>query len=113
MVTLNQEFVFTIGVLDNNLFSFSIISEEVEGEVLTRSETDTSLWSFTWTPTSIIENPIVFVAKDDMGATSQYEPQIRFCQCQNGAECTLQGVLDPLANPLDLYCICSAGNCLI
>lgn len=110
MVTLNQQSDFTISVMDSNLASFSYVSENVENGMLTRSETDTSLYTFTWTPTASIDNPIVFLAVDDMGAASQYTPQIRFCQCQNGAECTLDGVLDQLANPLDMYCICSAGT---
>ena len=71
---------------------------------------DTSLYTFTWTPAGIIESPIVFLATDDIGASSQYSPQIEFCQCQNGANCTLDGVLNQLENPVDLNCICSGGE---
>ncbi len=109
MVTLNEESSFLINVVDDNLASFSIISGEVEGGVLTR-DGNTSLYTFTWTPTAIIESPIVFVAADELNASSLYEPRVEFCQCLNGAVCTLQGVLDQLANPVDLLCICSTGE---
>jgi hypothetical protein len=52
----------------------------------------------------------VFAAVDDMSASTLYEPQIEFCQCLNGAECTLDGVLNQIANPVDLACICSTGR---
>lgn len=112
MVTLNQASGFNISVMDIGNITFTIISGEVEGGVLTRSETNMSLYQFTWTPTAIIGSPIVFAATDDLNATSQYEPQIEFCQCLNGSVCTLEGVLDQLANPVDLNCICATGMIL-
>ena len=109
MVSLNQESTFTISVVDTNLDSFSIIGGDVAGGELVQDATDMSLYTFTWTPPAIIDSPIVFLATDDMGASSQYEPRIEFCQCLNGAECTEEGVTNQLANPVDLTCICSAG----
>lgn len=109
MMTLNQQSSFIVTVTDTNLASFSIVSGEVAGGVLTRNDTDTSEYTFTWTPTVLIDSPIVFVATDDMGASSQYEPRIEFCQCRNASECTLEGVLNQLANPVDLNCVCSTG----
>lgn len=108
-VTLGQEFSFTISVVDTSISSFSIISGDVDDASISQHSTDPSLYTFTWTPNAIIENPIVFLATDDLGASSQYKPQIQFCQCQNGAECTLQGVLNQLANPVDLNCLCAPG----
>ena len=110
MVSLNETSSFSILVEDTNLVSFTIISGDVEGGDLSRDENDTSLYTFTWTPTGIIESPIVFLATDDIDASSQYTPQIEFCQCQNGSNCTLDGVLNQLANPVDLNCICSGGE---
>ena len=110
MVTLNKESIFTISVVDANLDSLTIISGDVEGGVLTKSATNTSVYVFTWTPTALINSPIVFLATDELGASSQYEPQIEFCQCLNGSVCTLDGVLNQLANPVDLNCICLTGR---
>lgn len=98
-----------INVLDTNLANFSIVSGTVEGGVLTPNENDMSLYVFTWTPSAIIDRPIVFVATDEMGASFQYEPRVEFCQCRDESECTLQGVLNQLANPVDLECICLTG----
>ena len=110
MVSLNEESSFSISVVDTNLASFTIISGDVEGGELAGDDNDPSLYTFTWTPTAIVANPILFIATDDMGATSQYEPQIEFCQCASNANCTLQGVLDQMANPVDLTCICGTGK---
>ena len=80
------------------------------GGSLTRNDADVSLYTFTWTPVEIPENPIVFLATDDMNASSQYIPRIEFCQCMNDGECTLQGILDQTANPIMLSCICDNGQ---
>lgn len=108
MVVLNEQSSFNLSVVDTNLASFSIVSGDVEGSVLVESS-NMSLYTFTWTPVAIIDGPIVFVATDDLGASSQYEPQVEFCQCQNGSQCTLEGILNQLANPVDLNCICATG----
>ena len=110
MVRLNEESIFTISVVDANLASFTIISGDVEGGVLTESATNMSVYTFTWTVTALINSSIVFLATDELNASSQYEPQIEFCQCLNGSVCTLDGVLNQLANPVDLNCICSTGR---
>ena len=110
MVTLNEESIFTISVVDANLATFIIISGDVEGGVLTESATNTSVYVFTWMPTALTNSTIVFLATDELGASSQCEPQIEFCQCLNGSVCTSDGVLNQLANPVDLNCICSTGR---
>lgn len=79
------------------------------GNASLTNDTDALEYTFTWTPTQIISRPVVFVAIDNMGASSVYEPMVQFCECLNGGECTLHGELDQLANPVDLNCICSAG----
>lgn len=109
MVTLNQQSSSTITVMDTNLMSFTIRNVDMENATLVEDNHDgiVHTFIFTWTPTAIIENPVVFMATDDMGASSEYQPRIEFCQCLNGAECTLEGVLNQLANPVDLNCICS------
>ena len=110
MVTMNQQSSFDIYVTDINLESFSIMSGDVVGGSLTRNDADVSLYTFTWTPVEIPANPIVFLATDDMNATSQYIPRIEFCQCLNNGECTLEGLLDQTANPVMLDCICDNGK---
>ena len=95
-------------VTDTNLRSFVIANGEVMGGVLTQSdENDTSIYTFTWTPTAFMDRTILFIATDDLNATAQYEPRIEFCSCMNGGMCTLGGILDQTANPLDLNCICN------
>ncbi len=110
MVILGRQSNFTIEVMDTNLASFNIINGEVEGAELIRESSDSSVYIFIWTPTSI-DRPIVFLATDAMNASSQYEPRIEICRCLNGGRCTLDGILDQTVNPIDLNCDCSSGKC--
>ena len=110
MVTMNEQSSFDIYVEDTNLDSFSVISGDVVGGSLTRNPSDVSLYTFSWTPVEFPSIPIVFLATDDMNASSQYIPRIEFCQCLNDGNCTLEGLLDQTANPVNLGCICDNGN---
>ena len=100
-VTLQQTFTFDIQVEDTDLAFFSIVSGDVEGGNLEEDANNPSLYTFTWTPVNIPEIPIIFSASDELNASAQYIPIVQFCQCLNG-ECTLEGVLDPTANPVTL-----------
>ena len=110
MVSVNMEASFEIRVMDENLQSFTIANGAVEGGVLTRDTSDPSLYVFTWTPTRFLNRTILFLAVDNMNASTQYQPRIEFCSCLNGGECTLNGLLDQTANPIDLNCICNPGK---
>lgn len=109
MVSVNEQSSFEITVVDTNLLSFAIVNGDVEGGLLTVDDNDTSFYTFTWTPTQFVDRTILFLATDDMDASTQYEPRIEFCSCEimNGGICTLNGVLDQTANPIDLNCICN------
>ena len=109
VATLNESTSFIISVQDSNLVSFRIISQEATGANLVRDGADSSFYTFSWTPSAIVESPIVFLAVDALGASTRYQPRIEFCQCLNEATCTAAGLLDQTANPLDLNCICAPG----
>ena len=104
-VTVGQQSSFEITVTDTNLANFTIVNGEL-GE-LVRDENDVSQYTFILTPTQSLDRTILFLATDDMSASTQYEPRIEFCSCQNGGMCTLNGLLDQTANPVDLNCICT------
>ena len=57
-----------------------------------------------------INAAIVFIATDEMGATSRYEPQIEICSCINEGICTINGILNQMANPIELNCLCTEGK---
>ncbi len=110
MVTLNQEIEVTINVTDTNLVSFNITNGVLPGSSLIRDPDDVSIYTFTWTPAQFMENrTIVFTAVDDMNANTVYEPIIEICSCLNGGTCTSEGLLNQMANPLTLNCICLDG----
>ncbi len=109
MITLNTEAVFTINVTDTNLVSFNISNGDVEGAELT---VESSLYFFTWTPVNVINRSIIFIATDDLSVSTHYEPSIEICSCVNDGNCTLDGVLNRDANPINLKCVCPEGNYL-
>ena len=110
LVRQGSTFTFSITVTDTNLASFTIVGGVTAGSVLTVDGGDASLYTFTWTPVDIVASPIVFRATDDLGASSDYQPRLEFCRCRDEGECTLNGVPDRSANPLDLNCACTTGK---
>jgi len=110
MVTAGELFAANIRVNDTNLRELVILNGPVQGGSLTRDDNDISLYTFTWIPAPPFNRTIIFLATDDLNANFRYEPIIEICQCENGGNCTLNGILDRTANPIDLNCICSEGE---
>ena len=52
---------------------------------------------------------VSFVAMDVMNASSLLDPQVLVCACQNGGNCTLEGILDQDADPFIMNCVCTEG----
>lgn len=92
----------------------------------TLNSTD-SIYTLTFTITSIMENLMfTVVASDPMGASSAIQPQVilivlqfvivfwilkvRICGCQNGGNCTIEGVVNTSSNPLIFLCDCTEGS---
>lgn len=110
MVSINRTDTFIISVVDTNLHMFSIINGD---GALIRDRINSSLYTFTWTPTEFIDTTTLFIATDELGASTQYEPKIEFCNCINEGICTLNGTLNQMANPIDLNCICNNSGKMI
>ena len=54
---------------------------------------------------------IRITARDSLNASSLLVPQIQICACNSeGGNCTLDGLIDIIANPLILNCQCGLGK---
>lgn len=76
---------------------------------------DGSSYTLTWTvgiprdQLNDFNQTIQIIAKDELNATSLLAPQVHICGCSEGGNCTSDGLLNTLANPLILDCECSQG----
>ena len=52
---------------------------------------------------------ITIEASDTMGAISTLSPRVEICACQNGGNCTLNGLLGIDTNVVDMLCQCDQG----
>ena len=53
--------------------------------------------------------PIIIVATDSMNVVSTLSPTIEICACQNGGNCTLDGVLATGQDIIIMLCECPPG----
>ena len=70
-------------------------------------------WTFDASALPSFNRTLRIIARDDMNATTLLVPQLQLCACnQMGGNCTLEGLIDTVANPLTLNCECSLGESL-
>ena len=74
------------------------LMQEGESYSLTVHENDTSL-----------NATVSFIAMDMLNASSLLDPQVLVCACQNGGNCTLEGIIGRDVDPLIMNCICTEG----
>lgn len=63
---------------------------------------------FQWTLQEITFMPLVFVANDSQGASTLFTPVVEICACENGGNCTRDGLLTNNAT-IVLICQCTEG----
>ena len=66
------------------------------------------IYEFRITLTSIANSfTLEIFAEDDQDAGYVFSTQVQICACVNGGTGTIDGVIDPTANPLVLACDCT------
>ena len=73
-------------------------------------QVNSTTYNFTWRLT----NPnhasnLTFYASDSFGVVGVLSPEIVVCACQNGGNCTSEGMLSAQNNVLIMNCICPSG----
>jgi len=66
--------------------------------------------TFSWTVMEPSNASVTFVATDSLSATSTLSPRVEMCACQNGGNCTLDGILGIDGNTVIMRCECPPGK---
>ena len=113
-ITIGQPSVYVFTLMDDN---DNVVQPMIEGGLpqnanLTR---DGNMYTLTWLLMSAdlvdFNRTIRITARDSLNASSLLVPQLQICACDSaGGNCTLEGLIDIVANPLILNCECSLGK---
>ena len=106
-VTIGQTAVYNMTVLDGQL---EVLGGLPPDSMLTKDNSTSSVYSFTWTLSNPIDTPITFVASNSMGGFAVHSPHIGICACANGGECTQAGILGTNNNIALFQCVCPEGR---
>ena len=115
MATVGEESVYTFTVSsDSENINVIILHEGEEtlpsGVQLNNSDGDS--WTITWTPvdnTAVLNLTIIAVDVDMNNISSFFNPVVQLCACDNGGNCTTDGLLDIDYSFVVLNCECPEG----
>ena len=105
---VGEESIYTFNVTDmDDTFNVSVIGGLPDDSELIR---DGSIFVFQWRLMEVDNITVAFSAVDSMMAGSVLRPTVEICACENGGNCTLNGILgiDAL-NPIIMNCECPQG----
>ena len=103
-ITIGQPSIYQFVATDTNNFAITVmggigeLTQDGNAYSLTVHENDTSL-----------NTTVSFLARDILNASSLLDPQVLICGCQNGGNCTMEGIIGRDADPLIMDCICDEG----
>ena len=103
-ITIGQPSIYQFVATDTNNFTITVmggigeLTQDGDTYSLTVHVNDTSL-----------NTSMSFLAMDVLNASSLLDPQVLICACQNGGNCTLDGIIGRDADPLIMDCICNEG----
>ncbi len=111
VVTLGQEAELVFSVTDdNNNLSVSLIGGLPINSTLSVSPMNGfSEVTFLWTITEIVDVSLLFEARDERNAVSVLIVQVQICACENGGDCTVDGLRSTVGSTLVLNCDCPDG----
>ena len=116
MATVGEESVYTFTVSSDSQNINVIILHEGEetlpsGVQLNNSDGDS--YTITWTPadnTSVLNLTIVAVDPNLENISSIFNPVVQLCACENGGNCTTDGLLANDFSFVILNCMCPEGT---
>ena len=106
-VTVGEQAAYSFTVTDPNDGDTFTVS--VQGGLPNNSVLHSG-YTFVWTPSEVVDAALTFVATDSMGGTATFTPRLEICACQNGGNCTLDGVQNTLSNTIIMACMCTEGT---
>ena len=123
-ITAPETFMATVGKESVYTFTVSSDSENINVIILHEGEEtlpsgvqlnnpDGDSWTITWTPadnTSVLNMTIVAVDLNMNDISSIFNPVVQLCACENGGNCTTDGLLDIDYSFVVLNCECPEGK---
>ena len=116
MITVGQPSVYTFTVTDDS----DDVMPVIEGGLPQNANitNNGNMYTLTWLLMSSdlvdFNRTIRITARDSLNASSLLVPQLQICACNSvGGNCTLEGLIDIIENPLLLNCECNLGKPLI
>jgi len=118
LATVGEESVYTFTVTsDSDNINVMVLQNEGEdmlpdGVALSN---DISVYNITWTAdnSTVLNLTIVATDPSNQNVSSMFTPTIQLCACQNGGNCTTDGLLNTDLTFVVLNCNCPAGMCRI
>ena len=109
LATVGELSEYTFNVTDDDNFTLSVAMAGVSTELIDTMVNGVFIFRITL-PAADSGFTLDITATDDEGASSLFSPQVQICACLNGGNCTIDGILNPTADPLLLRCICPLGT---
>ena len=116
MATVGEESVYTFTVSSDSENINVIILHEGEETLpsgVQLNNPDGDSWTITWTPadnTSVLNMTIVAMDLNMNNISSIFNPVVQLCACENGGNCTTDGLLANDFSFIILNCNCQEGT---
>ena len=113
VITVGRPSVYTFTVTDDsdNVMPMIEMGLPPNAELANDGNTYTLTWLLMSSDLIDFNRTIRITARDSLNASSLLVPQIQICACNSeGGNCTLDGLIDIIANPLILNCECGLGK---
>ena len=116
-VTIGEESVYNFALTDDRDDSIEVNIEGgfIEYELTLVPNSNNFTYTVTLVDTTNVSNisTLIFSANDSMSAVGVLSPRLEICACQNGGNCTQEGILGTVNNVVVLQCTCPGGQCTI
>jgi hypothetical protein len=113
MIAVGRPSVYTFTVTDDSDNVMPIIERGLppNADLVMNGSTYTLTWLLMSSDLIDFNRTIRITARDSLNASSLLVPQLQICACDSeGGNCTLEGLIDIIANPLILNCECNLGK---
>ena len=116
MATVGEESVYTFTVSSDSQNIIVIIlheGEEMLPSGVQLSNPDGDSYTITWTPnnnTNVLNLTIVAMDPNNENISSFFDPVVQLCACENGGNCTTNGLLANDFSFIVLNCECPEGK---
>ena len=113
MITVGEPSAYMFTIMDDSDNVVPMIEGGLppNANLTNNGNTYTLTWLLMSSDLTDFNRTIRIIARDSLNASSLLVPQLLICACNSaGGNCTLEGLIDVIANPLILNCECNLGR---